>query len=70
MGLEPGSVLIWIKGLHSRASQSYRKHLRFSQESQHMLSQRTIDIVKATAPILEEHGETLTAHFLQENVCV
>jgi nitric oxide dioxygenase len=28
-----------------------------------MLSQRTIDIVKATAPILEEHGETLTQHF-------
>ena len=28
-----------------------------------MLPQRTIDIVKATAPILEEHGETLTAHF-------
>ena len=28
-----------------------------------MLSQRTIDIVKATAPVLEEHGETLTAHF-------
>ena len=28
-----------------------------------MLSQRTIDIVKATAPVLEEHGETLTEHF-------
>ncbi len=28
-----------------------------------MLAQRTIDIVKATAPILEEHGETLTQHF-------
>ena len=28
-----------------------------------MLPQRTIDIVKATAPILEEHGETLTQHF-------
>ena len=28
-----------------------------------MLSQRTIDIVKATAPVLEEHGETLTQHF-------
>ena len=28
-----------------------------------MLPQRTIDVVKATAPILEEHGETLTAHF-------
>ena len=28
-----------------------------------MLPQRTIDIVKSTAPILEEHGEALTAHF-------
>jgi nitric oxide dioxygenase len=28
-----------------------------------MLPQRTIDIVKATAPVLEEHGETLTQHF-------
>ena len=28
-----------------------------------MLSQRTIDIVKATAPVLEEQGETLTQHF-------
>ena len=32
-------------------------------ESQYMLPQRTIDIVKSTAPILEEHGEALTAHF-------
>lgn len=28
-----------------------------------MLSQTTIDIVKSTAPILQEHGETLTKHF-------
>lgn len=28
-----------------------------------MLSQKTIDIVKSTAPILQEHGETLTKHF-------
>lgn len=28
-----------------------------------MLSQQTIDIVKSTAPILDEHGETLTKHF-------
>ena len=29
----------------------------------HMLSEHTIAIVKSTAPILEEHGETLTRHF-------
>lgn len=28
-----------------------------------MLSQKTIDIVKSTAPILQEQGETLTRHF-------
>lgn len=28
-----------------------------------MISQHTIDIVKSTAPILDEHGETLTKHF-------
>lgn len=28
-----------------------------------MLSQQTIDIVKSTAPILQEHGETLTKNF-------
>ena len=28
-----------------------------------MLSQATIHIVKSTAPVLEEHGETLTRHF-------
>lgn len=28
-----------------------------------MLNPRTIEIVKATAPILEQHGETLTRHF-------
>lgn len=28
-----------------------------------MLSEKTISIVKSTAPILEEHGETLTKHF-------
>ncbi|MBP9777608.1 MAG: NO-inducible flavohemoprotein [Rickettsiaceae bacterium] len=28
-----------------------------------MLSQKTISIVKSTAPVLEEHGETLTKHF-------
>jgi nitric oxide dioxygenase len=28
-----------------------------------MLPQRTIDVVKATAPVLEEHGEALTQHF-------
>jgi nitric oxide dioxygenase len=28
-----------------------------------MLSQETIQIVKSTAPILQEHGETLTRHF-------
>ncbi len=28
-----------------------------------MLSQNTITIVKSTAPILQEHGETLTKHF-------
>ena len=28
-----------------------------------MISARTIEIVKSTAPILNEHGETLTRHF-------
>ncbi|MEZ5494282.1 MAG: NO-inducible flavohemoprotein [Pseudomonadales bacterium] len=28
-----------------------------------MLSEKTIQIVKSTAPILQEHGETLTRHF-------
>jgi hemoglobin-like flavoprotein len=28
-----------------------------------MLTDKTISIVKATAPILEEHGEALTRHF-------
>lgn len=28
-----------------------------------MLSQKTIAVVKSTAPILQEHGETLTKHF-------
>ncbi len=28
-----------------------------------MLNEKTIQIVKSTAPILEEHGETLTRHF-------
>ena len=28
-----------------------------------MLSQQTIDIVKSTAPVLNEHGEALTKHF-------
>ncbi len=28
-----------------------------------MLSEKTISIVKSTAPILQEHGETLTKHF-------
>lgn len=28
-----------------------------------MLSQKTVEIVKSTAPILQEHGETLTRHF-------
>src|SRR6187549_3521091 len=28
-----------------------------------MLTEHTISIVKATAPILEQHGETLTRHF-------
>lgn len=30
-----------------------------------MLDQNTIDIVKSTAPILQQHGETLTRHFYQ-----
>ena len=30
-----------------------------------MLSQKTIDTVKSTAPVLQEHGETLTRHFYQ-----
>lgn len=30
-----------------------------------MLSQKTIDIVKSTAPVLAEHGETLTRHFYE-----
>ncbi len=30
-----------------------------------MLSDKTIAIVKSTAPILQEHGETLTRHFYQ-----
>ncbi|MGI9360153.1 MAG: NO-inducible flavohemoprotein [Parasphingorhabdus sp.] len=30
-----------------------------------MLSENTISIVKSTAPILQEHGETLTKHFYQ-----
>src|SRR5436190_4372987 len=29
----------------------------------HMLSDKTVAIVKSTAPILEQHGETLTRHF-------
>ena len=28
-----------------------------------MISAQTIDIVKSTAPVLNEHGETLTRHF-------
>jgi hemoglobin-like flavoprotein len=28
-----------------------------------MLNEKTIQIVKSTAPILQEHGETLTRHF-------
>src|SRR5690606_36073875 len=28
-----------------------------------MLDEKTIQIVKSTAPILQEHGETLTRHF-------
>lgn len=28
-----------------------------------MLSEKTVTIVKSTAPVLEEHGETLTRHF-------
>lgn len=28
-----------------------------------MLSEKTVQIVKSTAPILQEHGETLTRHF-------
>ncbi|WP_257265319.1 globin domain-containing protein [Endozoicomonas sp. ONNA2] len=30
------------------------------------LSKQTIRIVKATAPVLEEHGETITRHFYQQ----
>lgn len=30
-----------------------------------MLDQNTIDIVKSTAPVLDEHGETLTRHFYE-----
>ena len=30
-----------------------------------MLSDKTMAIVKSTAPILQEHGETLTRHFYQ-----
>ncbi|CAO1650884.1 NO-inducible flavohemoprotein [Parasphingorhabdus sp. NYA22] len=30
-----------------------------------MLNQNTIDIVKSTAPVLQQHGETLTRHFYQ-----
>jgi nitric oxide dioxygenase len=30
-----------------------------------MLSQETVKIIKSTAPVLEEHGETLTRHFYQ-----
>ena len=30
-----------------------------------LLNQNTIDIVKSTAPILQQHGETLTRHFYQ-----
>ena len=29
------------------------------------MNQNTIDIVKSTAPVLQEHGETLTRHFYQ-----
>mgnify|MGYP000364291092 CR=1 FL=1 len=28
-----------------------------------MLTEKTIQIIKSTAPILEQHGETLTQHF-------
>ena len=30
-----------------------------------MLNQNTIDVVKSTAPVLQQHGETLTKHFYQ-----
>ena len=30
-----------------------------------MLSQQTIDIVKSTVPVLEEHGTTLLKHFIR-----
>ncbi|WP_111493867.1 NO-inducible flavohemoprotein [Marinobacter bohaiensis] len=30
-----------------------------------MLSQSTVDVVKQTIPVLQEHGETLTRHFYQ-----
>ncbi|ELU10355.1 hypothetical protein CAPTEDRAFT_60954, partial [Capitella teleta] len=30
------------------------------------LSEQTIQIVKATAPVLAEHGETITRHFYQQ----
>jgi hemoglobin-like flavoprotein len=33
-----------------------------------MLDEKTIAIVKSTAPVLAEHGETLTQAFLQAYV--
>ena len=30
-----------------------------------MLSEQTVAIVKSTAPVLQEHGETLTRHFYE-----
>ena len=30
-----------------------------------MLSDQTVAIVKSTAPVLQEHGETLTRHFYE-----
>ncbi|MBB5174026.1 NO-inducible flavohemoprotein [Texcoconibacillus texcoconensis] len=30
-----------------------------------MLSNKTIDVIKSTVPVLEEHGETITTHFYE-----
>src|SRR5690606_23494038 len=36
-----------------------------SQRRAAMLNERIIQTVKSTAPVLEEHGDTLTRHFYQ-----
>lgn len=41
----------------------YSKYNNSERSCLHMLSQETIDIVKSTVPVLEEHGKTITTVF-------